>query len=159
MGIHPVFFEKDATKASMNVGRSITLDQTFEPDIVDYEYMINNTIVKRLGVTHVAVRLNRPKTLDFEGQAGILKKLERTGGITPNDVRIFLNKPKFKANWADLPLPLAMQVLKVPAERAERSELIDDLLAIDEMVDEEMKKRMEDLEKEDLEEIAEQNGI
>lgn len=159
MGIHPVFFEKDATKASMNVGRSITLDQTFEPDIVDYEYIINNTIVKRLGVTHVAVRLNRPKTLDFEGQAGILKKLERTGGITPNDVRIFLNKPKFKANWADLPLPLAMQVLKVPAERAERSELIDDLLAIDEMVDEEMKKRMENLEDEDLEEIAEQNGI
>ena len=158
-GIHPVFFEKDATKASMNVGRSITLDQTFEPDIVDYEYMINNTIVKRLGVTHVAVRLNRPKTLDFEGQAGILKKLERTGGITPNDVRIFLNKTKFKANWADLPLPLAMQVLKVPAERAERSELIDDLLAIDEMVDEEMKKRLENLEDEDLEEIAEQNGI
>jgi HK97 family phage portal protein len=133
-GIHPVYFETDASRASANIGRSITLEQSFEPDIVETEYLLNNTIIKRMGLENIQLKLERPKTVDFEGQANILKKLERTGGITPNDVRTFLDKPRFKAAWADFPLPLALQQLKVPATRAEGSTLIDSLMALDETI-------------------------
>lgn len=133
-GIHPVYFALDASRASAATGRSITLDQTFEPDIVELEYILNNTLGERMGLEHVEIRLIRPKTVDFEGQAQILQRLQRTGGVTPNDIRNFLNKPKFKAAWADFPLPLALQQLKVPQTRAEGSTLIDALMALDDTV-------------------------
>lgn len=142
-GIHPVYFEKDAARASANIGRSITLEQTFEPDIIDLEYLLNNTIIEALGVTHVWLRLKRPRVVDFEGQATILKKLERTGGITPNLVRDFLNKPRFKEGWADVPLPLAMQQLKVPEGRVKGSKLISGLINLNDIVENEIKKRIE----------------
>jgi len=142
-GIHPVFFSKDATRASMNVGRSITLDQTFEPDIKDLEFTLNKTIIPALGVDKVMLRLNRPRTVDTEGKAALFKKLERTGGVTPNDVREFLGKPRYRQSWADMPLMLAMQQLKVPADRAEGSSLITDLMKMHDMIEEALDDRAE----------------
>jgi PBSX family phage portal protein len=126
--LHPVFFEKDASRASANVGRSITNEQTLEPDIVDYEYLLNNTIIKAFGVEHIKIKLNRPMPVDSETKATIIQRLIRSGGITPNDIREFLGKPRFTEVWADYPLTLALQQLKVPESRVLGSPLIPALL-------------------------------
>jgi len=127
--LHPVFFEKDATRASANIGRSITLDQVFEPELADHEYILNQTIIKALGVELIQLRLKRPKIVDEEGQATIFQKLHRIGGITPNDIRDFLGKPRFKENWGDYPLALALQQLKVPQDRSQ-GDLVTGLLNV-----------------------------
>jgi len=129
-GLHPVFFASDITRAGGSVGRSITNDQTFEPDIAEIEFILNKTLMRAMGIKILWLKLVRPKKTDFEGLATIYKKMERTGGITPNDIRDYLGKPRFTENWADMPLPLVMQGMKVPADRAKDSSIIDSLMSL-----------------------------
>ena len=143
--LHPVFFDNDASRASANTGRSITLEQVFEPDINDIEYVLNNTIMKAFGIKYIWLRLKRPKTLDAEGQAAVLSRLQRSGGITPNDIRDFLNLPRFREAWGDYPLPLALQQLKVPEGRAEGSSLVSGLLNLNKMIEKSLESRKSEL--------------
>jgi len=142
--LHPVFFEKDASRASANTGRSITLEQVFGPDINDVEYILNNTIMKAYGIKYIWLSLIRPRTIDYEGEAMVFSRLQRTGGITPNDIRDFLKLPRFKEAWGDYPLPLALQQLKVPEGRAEGSSLVSGLLNLNKMIEKSLDSRKDE---------------
>ncbi|MEW6556016.1 MAG: phage portal protein [Elusimicrobiota bacterium] len=115
-GLDTSFFSSGGTnRAAGIVGRQITIEQEFEPDIREKEYIINHTILADFGAKYVKFQFKRPKATDSLGDARIFAQLSRTGGITPNDTRRLLRTLgfdgflPFKETWGSKPIQFSLQ--------------------------------------------------
>jgi PBSX family phage portal protein len=135
-GLAPVFFStENVNKASAAVSREITNEQEFEPDRLEKEYQINQTIVMDLLCSMMG---NDPKTPDDADEMQALRKKIRVqfrfsrmtltdpldqarmdhiyaalGAITPNELRERLNRPPYPNDYffGDKPLAVALAEL------------------------------------------------
>lgn len=114
-GLDKSFFNTDGiNKAGAVVGRSITIEQEFNPDAIDKEYTLNHTLVAGMGITNARLQFRRPRQTTEEGDVGAFEKLTKSGGITPNDVRKLLTSlgfegfEAFDTEWANKPLQIAL---------------------------------------------------
>ncbi|HUU21630.1 MAG TPA: phage portal protein [Phycisphaerae bacterium] len=140
-GLAPVFFStENVNKASATVSREITNEQEFEPDRIDKEYTINQTIVNDIlcaliweqsdenkdGVidlreAHKALRRKisvrfrfaRMPLTDPMDTARMDQVYASLGAMTPNELREQIGKPPFPEDYyfGDKPLPIAMAEL------------------------------------------------
>lgn len=116
-GIHEVFLGGSAiNRATSYIGRTITNEQEFLPDIEEKEYMINSYILEailkdeNINSEDIKIKLElvKPKSTDELQDAEIFVRYLQGGGITPNDIRHKLGKPEFKESWADKPIQIAL---------------------------------------------------
>lgn len=118
-GIAKVFFTGDeSNKASAQVSREITNEQEFEPDRLEKEYILNQTIVKDLlkgSGLRVRFRFERLKLTDPLDTARLDQMYASMGAMTPNELRESVGKPPYKADYkfADKPLQIAMAELSM----------------------------------------------
>jgi PBSX family phage portal protein len=105
-GIGQIFIgtSDDVNRAVALAMKQVTVEQVFEPEASRYEYRINRCIVDLLGVQHTKLQFKRTRTTDMVAESQALMSLAIAGGVTPNDIRDFLNKSRFNAKWADTPL-------------------------------------------------------
>jgi len=105
-GIGQIFIgtSDDVNRAVALAMKQLTVEQVFEPESRRYEYRINETIVKTFNVKHVRLKFIRPRTTDMQAESQAYSMLAAVGGVTPNDVRDFLEKPRFEGKWANTPL-------------------------------------------------------
>jgi len=105
-GIGKVFIgtSDDVNRAVAIAMKQLTLEQVFEPEILRYEHRINNTYMRALDAEFTRFRFKRPKTTDLTQDSQALATLAAAGGITPNDIRDFLEKSQFQSEWADTPI-------------------------------------------------------
>lgn len=131
-GIGKAFFTTDdVNRASMESSRRITNEQEFEPDRVEKEYIMNETVVadKSVGAETVALRFKRPRSDDPLEKAQVEKIYASMGALTPNELRkniglepypdhyIFANKP-YSLALMELQIGLALAIegkgVKIP---------------------------------------------
>jgi len=110
-GIGQIFIgtSDDVNRAVALAMKQVTVEQVFEPEASRYEYRMNATILKSFEPKYVKLRFKRPRTTDTLMEAQAYSMLSAVGGITPNDVRDFLNKPRFDAKWANTPVAVLKQ--------------------------------------------------
>jgi PBSX family phage portal protein len=84
--------------------KQLTVEQIFKPESVRYEYILNQTIVKTYDVKHTKLTFEKAKTVDMVGESQALTMLASAAGVTPNDIRDFMEKPRYNAAWGDTPL-------------------------------------------------------
>jgi capsid portal protein len=99
-----------------NTMKEITLEQTFEPEILRYEYIINATIMRSFGIKYIKFVFKRPQAVNKQDIARSLLDLGRLGGVTPNDVRQERGKEKFRASWGNTPIEVLKLGLMEPSE-------------------------------------------
>jgi capsid portal protein len=86
--------------------KQLTVEQVFEPEAVRYEYKFNLILRDRFGVKHIRLKFKRPRTTDLQAEAQAFSMLAAAGGVTPNDIRDFLGKPRFEGAWANTPIAI-----------------------------------------------------
>lgn len=86
--------------------KQLTVEQVFEPEAVRYEYKFNIILRDRFGVKHIRLKFKRPRTTDLQAEAQAFSMLAAAGGVTPNDIRDFLGKPRFEGAWANTPIAI-----------------------------------------------------
>lgn len=113
-GISKVFYgtSEDVNRSGAVVSRTSTINQIFLPELLRYEYRINNTIVRDFGVSRVRLKLQRPKVTDLQQDAEIIHRFSLTGGIAPDDVRKFLDYDGYGKPWAKLPLQILTALIQ-----------------------------------------------
>ena len=106
-GIGQIFIgtSDDVNRAVALAMKQLTVEQVFEPESSRYEYRLNRVLMPEAKFTKL--RFRRPRTEDIAVMAQAYAMFSAAGGVTPNDVRDFLNKPRFKAKWGDTPVTLA----------------------------------------------------
>jgi len=112
-GIGREFF--DATginRASAVESRRITNDQVFEPERIEVEFVLNQTIFGEQGMNfkQACFKLKRPQATDPLDQARVFDVLSRVGAITPNEIRDVIDRPAFKDEFefANKPINVAL---------------------------------------------------
>lgn len=112
-GIAPVFFTTESVnKASAQVSREITNEQELEPDRLEKEYLINQTIVADLlGGEELLVRFRfeRMKLTDPLDTARLDQVYAGLAALTPNELRLSIGKPPYPKDYkfADKPMQVA----------------------------------------------------
>lgn len=116
-GIDNIFLgEGGINRATSYVGRNITNEQEFLPDIEEKEYIINMSVVEPIlteeGIKQENIKIKfefvKPKSTDEVQDAEVFVRYLQGGGITPNDIRHKLGLPEFKEPWADKPIQIAL---------------------------------------------------
>ena len=81
--IHKVFLgtTTDTNRASAIVGKQVTNEQVFLPEQKNIEYVLNHTIVRRLGLTKVRIKFNPPAAVDMKDRAEIAEVYSKYGGL------------------------------------------------------------------------------
>jgi PBSX family phage portal protein len=123
-GIGKAFFTTDdVNRASMGESRRITNEQEFEPDRVEKEYVMNETVVadESVGAETVALRFKRPRSADPLEKAQVEQIYASLGALTPNELRksiglepypdmyVFANKP-YSLALIELQIGLALAI-------------------------------------------------
>lgn len=157
-GIDRSFFTTEGVnKASAIIGRAITIEQEFMPDIIEKEFLLNSTIIVGLGVTKVCIRLRRPRVSSEDSDARTFNMLMDGGGITPNDIRALLKRNGYEGfdpiseEWADKPIVLSngaalaetIPPAKPAAETSQKAamDLVRSLSAFTQVVDRQLAER------------------
>lgn len=126
-GIAQAFFATDnVNKASAQVSREITNEQEFEPDRLEKEYLINQTIVRDVldlpenEEPEVRFRFERMKLTDPLDTARMDQTYAGLGALTPNELRASIGKPPYPPEYkfADKPLQVAMTELNLQVAEA-----------------------------------------
>ncbi len=115
-GISEVFFSMaGVNRSNAIIGRNITNQQEFEPDRLEKEYMINQTIVKSMGIKLAELKFTRPNLDDPESQSRINKSNADVGAITPNEMRVQLGLQPFPDDFvfANRPFKLALEQVRL----------------------------------------------
>lgn len=122
---------EDVNRATAFVSQKVTNEQTFEPDRVSKEYRINHTILKAFGVKWVKFRLIRPKLADVGEEARGAKNYSEAGAMTFNDLRrkvVGKPYPPHLSEYADIPIPLAVEKFKADIARGEGESAVSNAL-------------------------------
>jgi len=125
-GIAQIFFsEADTPRAGAIAGRAMTNEQVFDPERMEMEFVINETIIDSFGVDLVHLQFVRPEIVDPSEQAKIDQIYARAGALTPNEIR--LERLKLKAypddvDFGDLPIQLTIVERQLAAQAAQRNE-------------------------------------
>lgn len=116
-GINDVFLGGSGiNRATSYVGRNITNEQEFLPDIEEKEYYINMNLVETIlveeGIKSEDIKVKfefiKPKSTDELQEAEIFVRYLQGGGVTPNDIRHKMGLPEFKEPWADEPIQIGL---------------------------------------------------
>jgi hypothetical protein len=107
-GIGQIFIgtSDDVNRAVALAMKQLTVEQVFEPEAVRYEYRFNLLMKDRFGVKHIRLKFKRPRTTDLQAESQAFAMLASAGGVTPNDIRDFLGKPRFEGAWANTPIAI-----------------------------------------------------
>lgn len=107
---------------SAQVGREITNEQEFEPDRLEKEYIINQTLVRDLldSKSKVRFRFERLKLTDPLDTARMDQTYASLGALTPNELRESVGKPAYPKSYefADKPMQVAMAELSMQLAEA-----------------------------------------
>jgi capsid portal protein len=107
---------------SAQVSREITNEQEFEPDRLEKEYIINQTIVPEIlrEEPFVRFRFERMKLTDPLDTARMDQTYASLGALTPNELRESMGKPPFPKEYkfADKPMQVAMAELSMQLAEA-----------------------------------------
>ena len=103
------------------------MEQIFEPESRRYEFRLNQCLMKTNGAKVTKLRFTRPKTVDLVAEAQAFSMLSAGGGVTPNQIREFQNKPKFNAKWADTPISILKMGLLEDKENEEGTATLADM--------------------------------
>jgi PBSX family phage portal protein len=122
-GLAPVFFTTtDVNKASAQVSREVSNEQELEPDRLEKEYIINQTVVADvLGEEPlVRFRFERMKLTDPLDTARMDQTYAGLGALTPNELRSSIGKPPYPKDYkfADKPMQVAMAELSMQLAEA-----------------------------------------
>lgn len=117
-GIGKAFFTTDdVNRASMGESRRITNEQEFEPDRVEKEYIMNETVVadESVGAETVALRFKRPRSADPLEKAQVEKIYASMGALTPNELRKSIGMEPYPDHYVfgDKPFSLALMELQI----------------------------------------------
>jgi PBSX family phage portal protein len=117
-GIGKAFFTTDdVNRASMGESRRITNEQEFEPDRVEKEYIMNETVVadESVGAEMVALRFKRPRSADPLEKAQVEKIYASLGALTPNELRKSIGLEPYPDHYifGDKPYSLALMELQI----------------------------------------------
>lgn len=133
-GIARIFYtEADTNRAGGVEARSITNDQTFEPERCRIEFRINATIVKSFGVELTKFMFQRPELVDPLNQAKIDQIYARTGSLTPNEIRVrTLDLPPYPEEFdlGDVPIQVSIVDRQLSARDAQTELDMPDIGAI-----------------------------
>jgi len=126
-GISQVFFSSEnVNKSSAQVSREITNEQEFEPDRLEKEYILNQSIVRDiLGEDcNVQFRFERPKLTDPLDTARMDQTYASLGALTPNELRESIGKARYPKDFlfGDKPLQVAMAELSMQLFEAVKGE-------------------------------------
>jgi PBSX family phage portal protein len=100
--------------ATAKQARSIVEDQVFEPERREFDYFINNTIVRELKCKNVKFKSLGPKSVSPEDAFELLSVFVANGAFTMNTLIDYANKmfgtelEMYHESWADLPIPLVL---------------------------------------------------
>lgn len=122
-GLAPVFFTTESVnKASAQVSREISNEQELEPDRLEKEYIVNQTIAADLlgGDPLVRFRFERMKLTDPLDTARMDQTYAGLGALTPNELRSSIGKPPYPKDYkfADKPMQVAMAELSMQLAEA-----------------------------------------
>jgi len=126
-GISQVFFSSEnVNKSSAQVSREITNEQEFEPDRLEKEYIINQSIVNDIlgDDCRVRFRFERPKLTDPLDTARMDQTYASLGALTPNELRESIGKARYPKDFlfGDKPLQVAMAELSMQLFEAVKGE-------------------------------------
>lgn len=97
----------DANKSNAVIALRVTVQQEIEPEIQRKEHMLNNTLVRDLGMTVARIRLKRPRVLDALQAASLTTKL--MSALSLNELRriaselLDMHLPPVSGKLADIP--------------------------------------------------------
>lgn len=118
---------KDFNRATAWAAMSYAEDQVFAPERDDFDFEINRTLIKDLGVTLWRFKSNGPKETDPEKLIeGVVKLVEAV--LTPEEARpivaavLGVDLPKTSASWAKVPLRQALAGFESEEEEEEQGE-------------------------------------
>lgn len=120
---------RDFNRATALAVLKFTETQVFQPERLDFDDLINRTILSELDIQFWKFVSNSPKATDPQDQAKVLETLTKVGAVVPSEAREIaseiLNKDlrKVRDPWVDVPFPLTV------AGR------VDDVLILGELID------------------------
>lgn len=103
---------KDVNRSSAKATLQFAEEQVFGPERLEFDWIINNLILRDLGLNLVRFRSNGVQTSDPASLAEILNKVLTAGGITINEARSIMsqifkkNFPTIDEFWANQPLEI-----------------------------------------------------
>lgn len=104
--------------STAKISRETAEEQIFIPERTAFDEIINNTIVKDLGITSLAFKTLGPVIKSAEDVIKILPQLIKSGPFSLNDLITYANKnfgfnlEHYDEDWADLPLPLLINLFQ-----------------------------------------------
>ena len=115
-----------SNRASAGVARHITIEQAFKPETEELEYRLNHDIISDILAKHgqeakdivIQIVMLRPPATDEVEQSQVISRYIQGGGLSPNDIRRYLNRqgfdlPLWVGAWAEMPLFITLAALKI----------------------------------------------
>lgn len=105
---------KDLNRATAIAALDFAEAQVFEPERTDFDWVINQYILPRIGVKLYSFKSNSPPTRSPEEIAELIRVAAPHGGILPYEIRTLLGDALNKAlakideDWAYMPMPMTL---------------------------------------------------
>lgn len=104
--------------ATAKISRETAEEQVFIPERRKFDEVINNTIIKDLGITSLEFVTRNPVIKSAEDVIRILPQLIKAGPFSMNELIEYANKnfglnlEPYDEDWADLPVPLLVNLFQ-----------------------------------------------
>jgi len=109
---------EDLTRATAEASRGVTEEQVFVPERRDFDFWINNTILKELDVQFHEFRTKGPELGDSTVVVEAIRAFNQAGALTGNIARTLMKEvigietPRIAEPYGDIPFLVAIELAK-----------------------------------------------